>query len=153
MVSVVSQDVAFAPKLEDLMLVNGQMLTLHEHLQARRKAKPTDAGVCYHTVEDKPMPGQPDGMELVITNELYFRGGNAPAAENKGDGPNRAVIAEHLGSVVTSSVLNSGALRIVWSAKWIPKKGLQPVRPVVATMSPVEIPPLSFVKVSLGRIE
>ena len=43
MVSVVSQDVAFAPKLEDLMLVNGQMLTLHEHLQARRKAKPTDA--------------------------------------------------------------------------------------------------------------
>ena len=41
------------------------------------------------------MPGQPDGMELVITNELYFRGGNAPAAEKKGDGPNRAVIPEH----------------------------------------------------------
>ena len=43
------------------------------------------------------MPGQPDGMELVATNEMFSWGGNAPLTENKGDGPNRAVIAEHVG--------------------------------------------------------
>ena len=107
----------------NIMIVNGKMLTVQEHEIARRKATPADASVCYNELHDRTVPDQPVGMEIVRKHTLYFRGGNPPATEEKFNGPNRAVMAEHVWELLFLIMFwISGVFLIVCSDNMGPNK-------------------------------
>ena len=54
---------------------------------------------------------------------------------------NKGVQQGHLGSVLPAEKWNTGASKVVWSCRWVPGKGLQPIRPLVALTRPLVIPP------------
>ncbi len=120
---------------EDVVLSNGQLCTLLEVVNARRKTHP-DCKVSYHDIVPLAS-GPPGAFGLERTNDIMF----VPKA---GDLPEGGAGGTHLqtrvGALCPVSAWEGHYSRVVWVVKW-GQTGLSPIRPqVVVTVDRLVIP-------------
>lgn len=95
------------------------------------------------TVEH-PQPNNPGWFKLNPKIEVAFRPADAKASQVKSEGqdggPNKEVLQAHLASVIPPEKWATVCTGVVWLVRWV-SKGLQPIRPVVALTSDIQVSP------------
>ncbi|CAJ1385994.1 unnamed protein product [Effrenium voratum] len=132
----------------DLVSFNGKTTNLASLILEKRKSVP-DIGISYHSIVDKPLPGQPGFFGLETKHSIYFRAETIPVkTEDNQQTPK--IPLNHLGGCIKASAWDTAATHIVWAVKWnaSAQKGLSPVRPVVTLKQTVSLPAQSAVELS-----
>ena len=146
-----------SPLLKDCdekVLVAGVYQALRDLVFAQREAAgPSMAKVCYHVVQDKPQPGDPLHFDLELKHTLYFRAADLPAQVKDEDGKEgspgqkkKVVSQTHIAGAIPHKAWRTRATGITWIMKWVPNKGLQPLRPQVVFCGQVVLPPRTVVE-------
>ena len=119
---------------EDVVCLNGRVMTIRDALQQQRKTKP-EAGVCYHTV--KVPEENASSFHFSTTHTVaYMPAGQG--GKNKKDGGEEDAGSD-AGVVTANNVAarepfktweSSPSLKLVWWVRWT-VKGLSPVKPML----------------------
>ena len=112
----------------DLVVFNGQALTLGQVLNDQREKKPT-AEVCYHTVSVDDV--DPKSFTLERTHNVIF-------LPKKDEGQTVTLNSFAVNEPVTTFTSSEG-MQLLWSVRWT-AKGLMPVKPAVYLKGSVTIP-------------
>lgn len=127
---------------------NSKMMTLQEVVMSAQKTR-SSAEVCYHEVTASPTAEDAAAFSLTRKHDVYYKPNPRATATPEENGNEVKGTGSMAGLIPVSklSFEERGLCAILWTCKWV-TKGLTPVKPHVATVVSVELPPNTAAKLS-----
>ena len=100
----------------------------------RLTSEADEARCCYHELIDNPSENDEAGFDLRQTQAIFYVVSDVPV-RREGTALPKATQAT-AGSLIPPEHWNTTFMKILWLMKWIPKRGLQPLRPQVTWTGP-----------------
>ena len=130
----------------DNVIFNANMTTLGALISQKRLTSEADvARCCYHDLIDDPKDNDQSAFYLRSTQNISYVLSDVPVkAEPSGSfgHATRAIATQAMaGSLIPPEQWNTKFTKMLWVVKWLPKKGLQPIRPQVNWLAPDTVIP------------
>ena len=130
----------------DSVIFNANVTTLGALISSRRLTSDADvARCCYHDLVDDPTDNDQSAFYLRSTQNISYVLSDVPVkAEPSGSfgRATRGIATQAMaGSLIPPEQWNTKFTKMLWVVKWLPKKGLQPVRPQVNWLAPDTVIP------------
>ena len=128
------------------VFIDGKLLTLSAVVAQKRAISPLSVSICYHEIKESPKPDDASWFTLEQKHTVFFQVADLPSKkEARGQDDNITLPVMHLAGTIDSASWATTASRIIWAVKWT-ARGLQAVRPIVALVQEVRLPPQSAVE-------
>lgn len=130
---------------DDKVVCNNAFKPIKEVVAQKRKQSPVEAAVSYHNLKDAPRPNDPGFFTLDLKHHMYFKVSDLPVQVKEEQGVPSAAVAKviqqsHAASALPVACWETAISTVAWVVKWVPGKGLQPVRPIVVATQAVKVP-------------
>ena len=125
----------------DSVIFNANLTTLGALLNQKRLTDEADnARCCYHELIEDPKNDDNSAFYLRSTQDISYVLSDVPVkakANGKSGSATKAIATQATaGSLIPPEQWNTKFTAVHWIVKWLPKKGLQPVRPRVTWVAP-----------------
>ena len=125
----------------DNVIFNANLTTLGALLNQKRLTDEADnARCCYHELIEDPKDDDKSAFYLRSTQDISYVLSDVPVkaeANGKSGSATKAIATQATaGSLIPPEQWNTKFTAVHWIVKWLPKKGLQPVRPQVTWVAP-----------------
>ena len=121
----------------DAVIYNGNKTSLGLLVSQKRLTCEADlARCCYHELVEAPKDGDKEAFDLKSTQNIFYVLQDVPV-KAEADARTRSTATQNTaGSLIPPEHWNTNFTKLLWILKWMPKKGLQPIRPQITWMAP-----------------